>query len=593
MPTDQTSGPAGLPPDGGTPAARPAVTAYQAFETTTKWLELLRKASISVAVVLAISVVTVLVIREACEEGIVIDPVIVQLNDLKEPLTPELAALYIAKHIDGIQRSGVNEWRKLYVDQSPNPIDLQIPGAPLSLRTGVREIAGLLGFKRPTLKMSIVARRVTPALAATVGIVGDPAARASCEEEADADGMERIFACLALNAVIFIDPKVAASYVFDAEEKSCAGLDTDLPANPTALEREQRRILNRKARCGFPRTQELIAKVLQAGRAEDLPWVPYVYGKIHLARAEALTGIDQEQQIGELDQAIGRFISTSSQLPTSTSAIAILFEAYVRKGIAIHDSTRNFDWSDDPASMLQWKFWLAESTFNDAANQLKRLPARRSQELDTLVQRIEGALYYRQWMIAAHRRLKSGEATVGLGNEEELAILRRSAERYAAAGRYLKTAALFVDWGNSLRALGKFDEAADLYLRAADLAPDDFRPRIDVATAYLDRVKYGPSPAEPLHVLIALGAASNYFAWISGRIPFDDFLNGIEAALANTGTVDDLALFQSCRPKPEGVSEAARTAYVAAAKNCVDQVIAQANGRVMRTPRSPVQQQRL
>lgn len=593
MPTDQTSGSAGPPPDGGAPAARPAVTAYQAFETATKWLELLRKAAISVAVVLAISVVTLLIVREACEEGIVIDPVIVQLNDLKEPLTPELAALYIAKHIDGIQRSGVNEWRKLYVDQSPNPIDLQIPGAPLSLRTGVREIASLLGFRRPTLKMSIVARRVTPALAATVGIVGDPAARASCEEEADADGMERIFACLALNAMIFIDPKVAASYVFDAEEKSCAGLDTDLPVNPTALEREQRRILNRKARCGFPRTQELIAKVLQAGRTEDLPWVPYVYGKIHLARAEALTGIDQEQQIGELDQAIGRFISTSSQLPTSTSAIAILFEAYVRKGIAIHDSTKNFDWSDDPASMLQWKFWLAESTFNDAANQLKRLPARRSQELDTLVQRIEGTLYYRQWMIAAHRRLKSGEATVGLGNEEELVVLRRSAEKYAAAGRYLKTAALFVDWGNSLRALGKFDEAADLYLRAADLSPDDFRPRIDVATAYLERVKYGPSPAEPLHVLIALGAASNYFAWISGSIPFDDFLNGIEAALANTGTMDDLALFQSCRPRPERVSEAERTAYVAAAKNCVDQVIAQANGRVMRTPRSPVQQQRL
>ncbi len=69
-----------------------AATAYQGFETATKWLELLRKASISVAVVLAISVVAVLIIREACEEGIVTDPVIVQLNDLKEPLTPELAA---------------------------------------------------------------------------------------------------------------------------------------------------------------------------------------------------------------------------------------------------------------------------------------------------------------------------------------------------------------------------------------------------------------------------------------------------------------------------------------------------------------------
>jgi tetratricopeptide (TPR) repeat protein len=585
MPTDT--------PDNAAPASRPSVTAYQGFETATKWLELLRKASISVAVVLAISVVTVLIVREACEEGIVIDPVIVQLNDLKEPLTPELAALYIAKHIDAIQRSGVNEWRKLYVDQSPNPIDLQIPGAPLSLRTGVREVAGLLGFKRPTLKMSIVARRAAPSLVGTVGIVGDPGARASCEVEAEGDGMESIFACLALNAVIFIDPKVAASYVFDAEEKSCNGLDTNLSENPTALEREQRRIENRRTRCSFPRTQKLIAKVLQAGRAEDLPWVPYVYGKIHLARAEALTGIDREQQIGELDQAIGRFMSTSSQLPTSTSAIAILFEAFVRKGIAIQESTRRYDWSDDPASMLQWKIWLAESTFNDALGQLRRLPARRSQELDTLVQRIEGTLYFRQWMITAHKRLKSGEETVALGNEEELATLQRSADKYAAAGRYLKTAELFMDWGNSLRALGKFEEAADLYLRAADLAPDDAKPRLKVATAYLERVKYSTPPAKSLHVLIALGAASNYFAWISSGPPFDDFLNRIESALANTETVTDLALFQSCRPRPQADFEAKKMEYLAAAKNCVDQVIAQANGRSMREPRAPVQQQRL
>ena len=150
-----------------------------------------------------------------------------------------------------------------------------------------------------------------------------------------------------------------------------------------------------------------------------------------------------------------------------------------------------------------------------------------------------------------------------------------------------------MDWGNSLRALGKFDDAADMYLRAADLAPDDFGPRINVAVAYLERVRYGNSPAEPLHVLIALGAASNYFAWISGGTPFDGFLNRIEAALSNTGSMGDLALFQSCRPRPQGASEPERMAYVAAAKNCVDQVIAQANGRVMRSPRSPVQQQRL
>ncbi len=36
--------------------------------------------------------------------------------------------------LDRIQRPGVQEWRRLHVDDGIRPVDLQIPGAPLSVR---------------------------------------------------------------------------------------------------------------------------------------------------------------------------------------------------------------------------------------------------------------------------------------------------------------------------------------------------------------------------------------------------------------------------------------------------------------------------
>ena len=71
------------------------------------------------------------------------DPVIVQLPDLKTAPTPDLAAQQIARNIDLIQRAGVSEWRKLYVDQSSSPIDLQVPGASLAIG---EEIVARLGL---------------------------------------------------------------------------------------------------------------------------------------------------------------------------------------------------------------------------------------------------------------------------------------------------------------------------------------------------------------------------------------------------------------------------------------------------------------
>ena len=137
----------------GSPDPKPKVTAFSAFETLSRWLELIRKVTVSLAVTLGVCLVVVLVLREVWwKDGIVVEPVIVQLPDRKDAPTAELASQQIAKYIDFIQKAGVGEWRKLYVDQSSNPIDLQVPGAPLTLRASVRELAAMFGVTRPTVR---------------------------------------------------------------------------------------------------------------------------------------------------------------------------------------------------------------------------------------------------------------------------------------------------------------------------------------------------------------------------------------------------------------------------------------------------------
>src|SRR5262245_1229227 len=104
--------------------SKPKTTAFAAFESFSRWLEVIRKVTVSGAVTVGVLLVVVLVFREVWwKDGIVVEPVIVQLPDRKDAPTSELASQQIAKYIDFIQKAGVGEWRKLYVDQSSNPID--------------------------------------------------------------------------------------------------------------------------------------------------------------------------------------------------------------------------------------------------------------------------------------------------------------------------------------------------------------------------------------------------------------------------------------------------------------------------------------
>jgi tetratricopeptide (TPR) repeat protein len=432
---------------------------------------------------------------------------------------------------------------------------------------------------------SALARRPPPAgYSAVTGIAGDPASMVDCQPEEHT--LDAVFECIALNAITFHDPKVAASYVFQREQAECNALDTGVVPELADLQREEQRIQNRRVHCSFDDTQKLLAKVLDSKRKSDRPWVLYLYGQIHMARSAALAGLGLQQQLSELDQAIARFSDFQKLMSTSPTAIAILMEAYLDKGIAIHQSTPRLGWSDDPASLLQWRLKLAEQTFAEAEAQLKTIPARHSASLDALAGRLEGMLLYRQWMIAAHRRTKSGVLTVATGQPAELQQLGKAIAKFEAADAKDPTSAGgLVDWGNVERAAGKYEEAAVLYRRAADLnASSD--AAVNIVVAYLDQVAAGPKPADQGQLLKALGALSDYLAWTSGGGPYDQLIPKTKRALAQTGEADEVPAFETCLNKALAADNASdpkigRWQAAASLKLCVDGAVDRVNARSM------------
>ena len=179
-----------------------------------------------------------------------------------------------------------------------------------------------------------------------MSLAGDHGSMANCPTEGD-DTLDSIYECIAYNAIAFIDPLTAASYMFKREQAECKGLDAGLADMPD-LHREQHRINNRRDRCSFRQTQKLIAKMMSSTNKSDLGWVPYFFGQIHLARAMALVDLGLQQQLSEIDQAIGRFRDSQRQMPNSSTAIAVLMKAFLAKGIIIHQTTPSMEWVDDP-----------------------------------------------------------------------------------------------------------------------------------------------------------------------------------------------------------------------------------------------------
>ncbi len=602
-PSPSADGGDAAPGDGGKQtASKPFRVWLPSLGTVAQTLELLRKSAVSFVVIALLVVGSTFLVREIVRERVIIEPVVVQVDDAKGGLNSEAMGNEVSRHLAAIQRVGTGEWAGSYqsaaepfaVEQSSSiisrPINLKEFGAPLNLTTSVGEIASALGVKHPTIKISIGSRRAPTGYTSSVTMVGDITARASCDTDNTPQGIDELVECVALSAMSFVDPKIAAAYVLSRERRICSNLDAGILPGATLVAREEIRIKNRRDRCAFEKTQALIARVLERGRADHSAWIPYVLGQIHMARAMAMSGIDRAQQLSEFDQAISRFAELARNLPDSAGALTTMAEAHVRKGVLMHEATVGMHWSEEPTSGLQWQLYLAESTFAEAEAILRSIPPQRNTTLAGFVSRLEAYLIYRQWMLMAHRRTRSGMITTAAGQPAELRVLGRAAALYRSAEvNGVSTGAFYVEWGNTLRALGDFDAAVGKYSRAADRDPTDITSRLNITVAYLDRVVHGREPSDPLTLLIGLGAAADYLSWTSSGGPYPTFTERIAAALGRSGYPEDGKSFRACMtaarempPLPD--PDIARWRAAAELKQCIDQAIEQINWRVRSNP---------
>ena len=90
--------------------------------------------------------------------------------------------------------------------------------------------------------------------------------------------------------------------------------------------------------CSFVKTRRAVGRIIHRERTDDLAWVSYIYGKLHLARAEALAKVDQEAQWYEFERAIKRFREFPHNQPPSVKAI--LMEVYMKNGVAMRTASR-------------------------------------------------------------------------------------------------------------------------------------------------------------------------------------------------------------------------------------------------------------
>jgi hypothetical protein len=547
------------------------------FERVANWFDGLRKVLVAAGAGVIVVIVVAAIVRELAMGGLAIDAVVVKATDTPDAPTPDLAAQQIARQLDLIQRSGVQEWRRLHVDDGVHPVDLQVPGAPLSLRGAAREVVALFGLAPVTLRSALTRRNDQGRYSAVMSLAGDHGSMANCPLEGVDDTLDKIYECIALSAIAVVDPKTAASYMFKREQAECTrpGIAVGLVQGMPDLHREEHRINNRRDHCSFTRTQNLISKMMSSTNKADLRWVPYIFGQIHMARAKALIDVGLQQQLSELDQAIGRFRDSQSQMQDSPTAVAVLMKAFLSKGIIIHQTTPPMDWDDDPESLLQKRLTIADQTFAEAAAQLQQLPKARSPGLDALVSRLEGLLIYRQWMIDAHRRTKSGIVTVAVG-QAEVADLEKAAAKYAAAeAKVPASASDLLDWGNILRASGKFEEAIVKYRRAVDLDPSNADPALNVVIAYIERFERSSAPPDTGQLMVALGSLADYLAWLSGGGPYGSLLPKVKGLLAGVGHGE---AFQDCltrtlAPPPLADPKVDKWKDAAVFKFCVDEAI--------------------
>jgi tetratricopeptide (TPR) repeat protein len=547
-------------------------------------------------VVIVVAVVGVQVAHECLSDGLLLEPVVVKGQVGEGGPTAEMATQQIAIHIDKVQRSGAREWRRLSFAENEPTVSIQIPGSSMTLDGLAREIAELLPQRRRILKVSIAANPSGSGYVAALAVSRNGRLRRkTCEVDKQPGALNRMFECIAIEAMKTVDPLYAASYVLSIEEERCRRYEREWLAPTDAVSEMTRRLQVLRDYCAFPRTRAMAASIVRRGNEADRPWVSYIYGKLHLARADAVAKADAEGQRDEINRAIRRFGESSpGDLPAS--ARAILMEAYIKNDLSFQASIEQLNRSAE-ADFIKHRLNDAAKGLSEAMDLLEKpmkTAAKKSTLWDAVTSGIEPALpaddarlvsisshmrglvQYRQWVINSRWRYQTGEFgfVEGTAEREQMqAVLRHFSE---AGGRSRQTFEFYVEWGNAHRALGDFRNAIANYRRAGDLAPDNYIPFVNVAVAMLEKAK---ASRDVLEQFDALRQTSSYLTWISEGGPFTTFVTRIAEALLlvnDDGKVDDSLVedFAFCRwslspyEANPGVSDMSHTA---ALKYCVDQ----------------------
>jgi tetratricopeptide (TPR) repeat protein len=550
-------------------------------------------------VAVVVAVIGVQVAHECLSDGLLLEPVVVKGQVGEGGPTAEMATQQIAIHIDKIQHSGAREWRRLSFAENEPTVSIQIPGSSMTLDGLAREIAELLPQRRRILKVSIA---VNPSGAGHVAAVvvsrNGTLRRKTCEVDKQPGALNRMFECIAIEAMKSVDPLYAASYVLSIEEERCRRYEREWLAPTNAVSEMKRLLVVLRDYCAFPRTRAMVASIVRRGSEADRPWVSYIYGKLHLARADAVAKFDAEGQRDEIDRAIRRF-GESSPADLPPSARAILMEAYIKNDLSFQMSIEQLNRSAE-ADFIKHRLKSAAKSLSDAMDLLEKPPVKTAREakkltlweavasgiepastaghahLASISSHMHGLVKYRQWVIDTRSRYPKGEFGFVQG-PAETELMEKVLHYFGEAdGRSRQTFEFYVEWGNAYRALGDFKSAIKKYRKAGDLAPDSYIPFVNVVVAMLEKATASHIVQEQFE---ALRQTSSYLTWVSEGGPFTTLVDRIAEALllVNASKEVDHSLvedFTFCRwslsvhEADPGISDMSHTA---ALKYCVDQ----------------------
>jgi tetratricopeptide (TPR) repeat protein len=176
-------------------------------------------------------------------------------------------------------------------------------------------------------------------------------------------------------------------------------------------------------------------------------------------------------------------------------------------------------------------------------------------------------------MLLMHRRTGSANIVRASPDGEEQRLLTAAISRFEESQRSgQKTEALYMDWGNALCVMGRFDEAIAKYRRAGEIAPDGYA-LLNIAVTMMEREAARGGKLTSDELLDSLGHVIEYLSWRADDGSHDIVISKVAAALEalDKATADQ---FRSCiAAEPKYAVGPNQSSDLPAFKACVDETM--------------------